>query len=138
MKRIIAGKIYNTETAKMMATWDNGEPETSIYYCAETMYRKKVGEYFLLRVGGAGSKYAQKSKDGQTMYGERIVPLTPAEADEWYSKHPESKGNDVQSDCNSKIKLCLSMTQAEANIIKGRADRCGLTISEYVVSQCTE
>lgn len=80
MKKIINGKMYNTETAKELGFWSNGE--NGFGFCDEWLYRKKTGEYFLYGKGGGMSKYC--SYNGN-MYGpgERITPLTEAEAKKW-------------------------------------------------------
>lgn len=53
MKKIIDGKMYNTETAKECGTWDNCE--YGFNRVEETLYRKKTGEFFIHGEGGANS-----------------------------------------------------------------------------------
>lgn len=48
MKRIINGKMYNTETATHIGFWDNELYVTDFNYQGCDLYRKKTGEYFLL------------------------------------------------------------------------------------------
>ena len=48
MKKIIGGKLYDTETAIRIGECNNGEMPTSFHYQSETLYRKKNGEFFLL------------------------------------------------------------------------------------------
>ena len=58
MKKIINGKLYDTSTAHLVGEWDNqlyGNPD----YAAESLYRKRTGEFFLHGEGGARSRYAQ-------------------------------------------------------------------------------
>ena len=47
MIKIINGKKYNTDTAKMVGDYDNNQPTNDFYYFAEELYRKKTGEFFL-------------------------------------------------------------------------------------------
>ena len=82
MKKIINGKKYDTDTAKAVGTWDNGRSGRDFSHCAETLYRKRTGEYFLYGVGGPMSKYSQ-SNGNTTSGGEDIRPLTEAEARKW-------------------------------------------------------
>ena len=85
MKKVINGKMYSTETAECVGKWDNGcwggfDP------CAEALYRKRTGEFFLHGDGGAKSKYA-KRYDNFWYGGQQIIPLSEREAREWAEKH---------------------------------------------------
>lgn len=59
MKKIIKGKVYDTETAKKFGEWSNG-------YIVRNLYHKKTGEFFL-------------HFKGPTL--EKIIPLTYKEAE---------------------------------------------------------
>lgn len=88
MKKIINGKLYNTETAKLVGSTSHSYPGNFEYW-AENLYLKKTGEFFIHGIGGAMSKYS-RSVDGNTFTGgEAIVPLTLKEAREWAEKHLE-------------------------------------------------
>ena len=50
--------MYNTETAKLIASRDNGLGSHELYYVREELYRKKTSEYFLHALGGAMSGYS--------------------------------------------------------------------------------
>ena len=52
MKKIINGKMYNTETAKEIGSWNNGRYRSDFYYVGETLYKKKTGELFVLEKVG--------------------------------------------------------------------------------------
>ncbi len=86
MKKIINGKMYNTETAKKLGEYWNGKDYRSFGFCTETLYLKKTGEYFLHGKGGAMSKYCSYYGN---MYcdGEAITPFTKVEAKEWAEDH---------------------------------------------------
>lgn len=86
MKKIINGKLYNTETAKEVASWWNGLGVRDFRNCEESLYLKKTGEYFLFGKGGGASSYAQRFGD-MWGYGEKIKPLTEEEAREWAEEH---------------------------------------------------
>lgn len=83
MKKIINGKMYNTETAKEMGSHWNGYPRSDFNYCEETLYRKKTGEYFLYGDGGAATCYSYSVGQNCRSGGEDIVPLTEEEAKTW-------------------------------------------------------
>lgn len=119
MKKVIKGKMYNTETAKAVGEMTQGDPG-SFAYIWETLYLKRTGEYFLHGYGGARSRYAVQ--EGSLWGGgEKIIPLTVEEAQEWGEKYltgeeyektfgiPGEDGEDVQLNAwisaTSKAKL---------------------------------
>lgn len=79
MKKIIKGKTYNTETAKLIAYNRAGENEKM---WEETLYRKKSGEFFLHGRGGSRTWYLVV-KNGKLMGSEQIIPLTKGNAIKW-------------------------------------------------------
>ena len=86
MKKVINGKMYNTETADLIASWDNGFSESDFNHCSYKLYRTKKGSWFLYGEGGAMSVYATTC--GSTTHGGNgIELLTPGEALEWLSRH---------------------------------------------------
>ena len=82
MKQIINGKKYDTETATEVGSWWNGLSTRDFSHCRETLYRKRTGEYFLYGIGGPMSGYSH-SCGNMTSGGEKIIPMTEAEAREW-------------------------------------------------------
>lgn len=84
MKKIINGKMYNTDTAKELFHYWNGNH--GFGRISETLYRKKTGEYFLYGVGGARTRYAEKS-GGVYYEGCAIIPLSVESAKVWAEKH---------------------------------------------------
>lgn len=86
MKRIIEGRVYNTETATYVASYSNGYGTGDFCAIEEKIYIKRTGEWFLDGSGGAMTKYAEWEDDG--CYGGReLIPFTDDEAKEWLSKH---------------------------------------------------
>ena len=49
MKKIINNKLYNTQTATMLASYDNHCLPNDFHYVEETLYRKKTGEFSSMR-----------------------------------------------------------------------------------------
>lgn len=86
MKKIINGKMYNTETAKCLARYDNNLPVDDFCHCAEDLYIKKTGEYFLHGYGGARSEYGMRRGD-YICWGDTIIPMTESEAKQWAEEH---------------------------------------------------
>ena len=71
MKRIIDGKVYDTETAHQVGRpWSPaGLGPSDFEWYEETLYRKRTGEYFL--------------------HGERIMPMGYDQARQWAEGHLE-------------------------------------------------
>lgn len=89
MKKIINKKLYDTETAKMIASWSNGLGKSDFRGYEECLFLKKTGEFFLYGEGGGLSPYAERRGDGWG-YGEKITPLTEEEARQWAESHMEA------------------------------------------------
>lgn len=87
MKKVINGKMYNTETAKKVGSWGNEYYYNDFRWCAEELYKKKTGEFFLHGNGGAMSKYSVSCGQNSWSGGEEIIPMTDSEAKEWAEKH---------------------------------------------------
>lgn len=85
MKRIICGKVYDTETATEVASCQRGV-RYGFDYIEETLYRKRTGEFFLHGLGGSETKYAERA-DGGFAPGECIVALSYGQAMEWAASH---------------------------------------------------
>src|SRR3990172_2422569 len=69
MKKVIDGKIYNTETAELLHEWDNGMYGNDFGRCEEALYRTKKGAYFIAGEGGAMSRYARSCGSNSTCGG---------------------------------------------------------------------
>ena len=82
MKSIINKKIYNTDTAKEMASTCWGYNLDDSYHISETLYRKRTGEFFLHGYGGDKTEY-RMYRSGYWWDGEKIMPMTTEEAKAW-------------------------------------------------------
>jgi hypothetical protein len=86
MKRIIKGKLYSTETATCIGSYEYSNPR-DFHYLREELYRKNNGEFFLCGEGGPLSKYREQVDSGGWTSGEAIIPLTIEEAKAWCENH---------------------------------------------------
>ena len=141
MKKIIKGKAYNTETSQRIGSFESGF-QGDIDYVCEELHRKKNGEFFLHAEGGAATSYAVSRGSDGFVGGETILPLTYEEAKRWAERHMTGEDYErifgmVQED-DSRTVLSISMTTAEAEIIKRNAAQEGMTVSAYIVMRCTE
>ena len=87
MKKVIDGKIYNTETAEQLGSYWNGKSEGDFQYVYEFLYRTKKGRFFLAGEGGAMSHYCRRCGDNTWCEGKGIIPLEDNEAREWAESH---------------------------------------------------
>lgn len=83
VKKIINGKMYNTETAREVACYSNNVSVTDFSFYIERLYKKKTGEYFLYGRGGAASKYSESAGQNCWTGGYRIIPFTINDAKGW-------------------------------------------------------
>lgn len=136
MKKIISGKVYDTETAKKLGTWDNGLNDNDFGVIEETLYRKKTGEFFVYGYGGAGTRYAEPAGTNWWSSGDRIMPLSFAEAKAWAEEHLDGEEyeaifGEVTEDA-SRVQVCYSLAASTVETIKRRAAELGISASEYI------
>ena len=88
MKKIIQGKLYDTETAHFIGEWSTGQ-YGSFDYMQDRLFQTKKGTYFIAYEGGANSPYA--IIEGNEQHGaEGIRLLTEDEAKTWSMEHLEA------------------------------------------------
>ena len=89
-KKVINGKMYNTDTAKLIESFSH-KYRNDFEYFKEELYQKKTGEFFIDGEGGAASKYAEDGATGGRNFGFKLVPLTETEAQEWVEKRADAE-----------------------------------------------
>ena len=82
MEIIIDKKVYDTETADLIAKKDSGLPRCDFYAWENTLYRTKKGQYFLYKWGGAATSLAQR-QGNQSCEGWEIKLFSREEAYKW-------------------------------------------------------
>ena len=136
MKKIINGKVYDTETAKRLGWYENTYNVRDFHYCCETLYRKKTGEYFLHGEGGPMSRYAEASGMNSWSSGERIMPMTYAEATRWAEEnldgdeYEEIFGAVIEDDTKKLVTYNLTVTSIEK--LKRLSEMQGISASELL------
>jgi len=85
MKKIIRGKVYDTDTARRVGGACGGDGFSS---WDEDLYQKRTGEFFLFGQGGPATKYAEYV-DGNNVWsnGSKIIPLNVDAARQWAEEH---------------------------------------------------
>lgn len=96
MKRIIDGKVYDTETATEIACDSYSSPGDFSYSC-ETLYKTKKGRYFMHGEGGPKSDYAESVGNNVTSGSSRMWTINEAEAQNFAAKHNPKKAMEIWS-----------------------------------------
>lgn len=86
MKKIINGKLYDTETARELGV-DSYANSGDFNHWAERLYQKRTGEFFLYGEGGPMTKYAVSVGQNSWSGGEKIIPLNVDAARKWVEEH---------------------------------------------------
>ena len=84
-RRIIDGKLYDTDKAECVASYDY-DLANDLYYIIESLYIKKTGEWFFYGEGGPGTEYGVPCGNNWRECGATIIPFTAAEAQQWLAK----------------------------------------------------
>lgn len=138
MKKVINGKMYDTETAKLVGNWDNGGRGNDFNKCEESLYQKRTGEFFLYGEGGPMSKYAKSCGNNSWGWGSEIIPLTFEAAKEWSEEflsgddYEKIFGQIIEDDSKRIISLSVTVTTHEK--LKRMASEQNLSIGEIVDS----
>lgn len=112
MRKIINGKVYDTETAKEIGYY-NDEPTGNV---SEYLYQKKTGEFFL--------------KHWDAWNGDSIQPISYAEAQAWMEDHGSAEQYAAvfgEPDEDSEdVTLGLRVSAAAAAKLKREAAKRGI------------
>jgi len=86
MKQVIAGKLYNTESATEIGWASSPEPRSDFRWWHETLYKTQRGAYFLCGSGGPMTSWQRPAGGGGVMGGSGIRAMSETEAREWAEK----------------------------------------------------
>ena len=136
MKKIINGKVYDTETAKEVGSWCTAGSWRDFNHMEETLYKKKTGEFFIYGEGGPMTKYAQSIGQNEWSGGERIMPMSFSEAQKWAEDHLDGEEyeaifGEVAED-DSRMQVCYSLSVSTVEVIKRKAAEAGISASAYI------
>lgn len=130
MKKIINGKVYDTETAKRLGEYEPNPYRSDFHYYCETLYRKKTGEFFLHGEGNAASPYSRSCGQNEWCGSEKIIPMTYTEAQKWTEEHLDGDeyceifGEPDESE--EAVTLGLNVSAAAAAKLKAEAAKLGI------------
>ena len=86
MKKIIAGKLYDTSTAEEIGSRSYGKA-TDLNRLTETLYRKEDGELFLYGKSGPKGKYSRRLSPDSWASGEAIFCEPDFDPKKWVEEH---------------------------------------------------
>lgn len=136
MKKIINGKVYDTETAKNCGEWESSPYRNDFSWFCETLFQKKTGEFFIYGQGNAASPFAQVLSQNVRCSGEKITPIAYVEAQEWAEEHLDGDGyitlfGEPEED-SSKSAIHLHLSNTLIDKLKKSAAMKDISISELV------
>lgn len=138
MKKIINGKVYDTETAKEVGKWENYGSWRDFSHMEEILYQKRTGEFFLFGAGGPQTKYAESAGQNSWTGGSKIIPLSWDSARAWAEENLdagdyESIFGEVAED-ESRTTVTLSLSAGAVETAKRAAAQAGVSLSAYIES----
>lgn len=136
MKKIINGKMYNTDTAKELAGWPSPGGWGDFSHYEETLYQKRTGEFFLYGEGGPMTRYAESAGQNQWRGGSKIIPLAWEDAREWAENKLDADDyeeifGEVSED-ESRTVVTLSISAGALERAKRAASQLGVSLSAYI------
>ena len=105
MKKIIDGKLYNTATAKQIASACSDLPQSDFGWWSEELYLTKNGAWFIAGQGGALSQWSQPYGSNGSCGSCGIKPLTESEAQQWLENSELDSGFDEVAILESHFKI---------------------------------
>ncbi|MDY2723912.1 MAG: hypothetical protein SOV20_08880 [Coriobacteriales bacterium] len=137
MRRIIDGRVYDTETAQQVGgdCSPAGLGPRDFQWYEENLFRKRTGEYFLYGEGGPASPYAEPYGQTGRQGGAMIRPLTYDEAREWAESHLEAREYEAEfgTPAEGDAALMARVPMATYEAIRRAASQTGRTIREVII-----
>ena len=136
MNKVIRGKRYNTDTARLVGAWEANEPKDSDLWLHEKLYMKRGGEFFLVGEGGAMTEYAEFSMGGESKPGVELRPISPDEASGWAEEHLtgdeyEAIFGEIAED-GSRDRICITLPASTIEELRKGAQLKNVQLSKHV------
>lgn len=116
MKKIINGKVYDTNTAKEICCKEPIEYQNDLYYSCKTLYRKKTGEFFF-------NIFSNQS-------GNKIEPISFNDAKSFVEEYGTAEQYEAlfgePDESGEAVTLGLQVSAAAAAKLKQEAARLGI------------
>lgn len=137
MKKIINGKLYDTDTARMLGSWENTWDTRDFGHVSEELYIKRTGEYFLYGEGGPSTRYAKTIGQNSWSGGAQIMPLSVEAAREWAEEHLSADKYaeifGMPDEDAEPVALNIQIPAALNAQIRAKAAESGESLTAYVV-----
>ena len=136
MKKVMDGKLYNTESATLIGSFWNNLSITDFNYLKKELYRTKSGNYFLYCHGGANTAYAERvgymMKDGETIH-----PMTFERARSWAEKNLSTNDylnhfDATDPDDDNSISASFLLSKQAINLLNNLQSTTGQNKSDIV------
>lgn len=135
MKKIINGKRYDTEKAKLIG-WDLFSNRRDFNFWQETLYQKRTGEFFLHGEGGAASKYAESAGQNEWTGGSKLIPLSFEKAKKWAEEHLDADTYEAVfgeiEESTDRLTVTFSLPTDAVEILKRMAAQTGKAQSDII------
>lgn len=135
MKKIINGKMYDTDTARSIGS-DGYGYGNDFHAWSETLYQKRTGEYFLHGEGGPMSRYARTIGQNEWSGGEQIIPMNYENARKWAEEHLNTDDYEetfgIPSEDGEDVQLHVSIPERLMAALKNTAGANGESVTAYV------
>ena len=125
MRKIIDGKKYDSEKARKVGTWTNNFKGSD--HMESTLYRKRTGEYFIMKTTGETEADLGFRKD--------IIPVSIEEARRWGLDHLDSKSFDrefVNKKDGGTVPVTLNLPKWVYTEVKNNATVRGSSMASEV------
>lgn len=135
MKKIINGKVYETEKATKIGEYDNGGGWRDFNHIEETLYRKRTGEYFLHGEGGPMTQYARRDGSGWTGSA-TIIPYSYEDARKWAEKNMDADAYEAEFGEVTEeetVAIHVKIPSAADNKLRTEAAKRGISITALVL-----
>lgn len=136
MKKIIDGKCYNTDTAKLEGVYENNYPSNDFNWIREEFYRKKTGEFFIYAEGGSHTQYAERLTENNWSGGSEIIPLSYESAKKWAEKYISEEEYErlfgTISEDNERRLVSISISVSAHKKARRKASMREISLSEYI------
>lgn len=137
MRKIIGGKVYDTDKAHEVGSWSNDTFAGDFDSVIEILYRKRTGEYFLYGEGGARTQYAVAEGQNSWSGGSRIMPMSYDDARAWAEDRLSAEDYEAEfgtpdDEEDGMSRLSLSVPSWAYRSIKSEAARRGCPMSDLI------
>lgn len=135
MRRVIEGHKYDSGTARVVGTWDDGLDRSDPHWVQETLHCTRAGLYFVHGEGGGLTQYATLAGQTALTSWETIAPYSADGARAWAEEHLDADAYEAEwgeVDEGETHSLRVVVGEATWRRLQSTATYGGTTVSEVV------